>query len=438
MRNASTLELLRSGALSGAQRLDLSGCGLHELPAEVFGLADSLEVLDLTNNALSALPDALPRLHKLRIIFASGNRFTALPEALGRCEALEMVGFKANRIRDVSAAALPARLRWLILTDNEIEALPAEIGSCQRLQKLALAGNRLQALPDAMQDCKNLELARISANRLSALPDWLLALPRLSWLAFGGNPFSLGREQDALAHTPLPSVDWSCLQLQQQLGEGASGVIHRARQLPDGAAVALKIFKGEVTSDGLPSSEMAAALHAGAHPNLIPVLGRLRGHPAQAQGLLMQLVAPEFRSLAQPPSMASCTRDVYAPGTCFDIATLRGLAGGMASALAQLHQRGLTHGDLYAHNILHNGRGQACLGDFGAASFVPANLPPAQGLALQRLEVRAFGCLLEELIERCREGASPALHALHALRDACLNEAPARRPLFGEVAQALC
>ncbi len=100
-----------------------------------------------------------------------------------------MVGFKANRIRRVPAAALPPRLRWLILTDNQLSELPPEIGRCTRLQKLMLAGNQLQSLPAEMANCTGLELLRIAANRLSALPEWLLSLPRLSWLAFAGNPF---------------------------------------------------------------------------------------------------------------------------------------------------------------------------------------------------------------------------------------------------------
>lgn len=35
-----------------------------------------------------------------------------------------MIGFKANRIREVPARALPRQLRWLILTDNDIERRP--------------------------------------------------------------------------------------------------------------------------------------------------------------------------------------------------------------------------------------------------------------------------------------------------------------------------
>ncbi|MEN1436751.1 protein kinase, partial [Pseudomonas aeruginosa] len=45
-----TLQQLRSGELAGATRLDLS-CGLREFPREIFELADSLEVLNLSGNA---------------------------------------------------------------------------------------------------------------------------------------------------------------------------------------------------------------------------------------------------------------------------------------------------------------------------------------------------------------------------------------------------
>ena len=121
-----SLEQLRRGELAGITRLDLAA-DLDEFPREIFDLADSLEVLNLSGNRLTALPHDLARLHRLKVLFCSDNPFEALPEALGDCPQLEMVGFKANRIRQVPAAALPARLRWLILTDNRVEALPAEM-----------------------------------------------------------------------------------------------------------------------------------------------------------------------------------------------------------------------------------------------------------------------------------------------------------------------
>ena len=429
----NTLEQLRTGALQGTQRLTLRA-GLRDLPEAIYTLADTLEVLDLSGNELSDLPQDLARLHRLRVIFCSDNRFTRLPEALGRCEALEMVGFKANRITEVPAAALPPRLRWLTLTDNRIAVLPDELGRRPWLQKVMLAGNQLCALPDALSGCERLELLRISANRLEGLPDWLLTLPRLSWLAHGGNPFSAAQEAAALKQALMPRVPWPQLAVQALLGEGASGHIYRAAH-PGGEAVALKVFKGEVTSDGLPATELAACLQAGSHPQLIPAIGRLSGHPDGADGLLMPLVNPEFRTLAGPPSLASCTRDVYDPALRLTPRAVLTLAAGIADALAHLHACGLSHGDLYAHNILHDGLGQARLGDFGAASFL-SSVPPAQAARLRALDVRALGCLMEELLGCCNE-ATPALTSMSALSQACLQADVNSRPSADEVAQRL-
>jgi hypothetical protein len=432
-----TLEQLRAGALVGVKRLQMRG-GLTQFPRKIFDLADTLEILDLSSNALSSLPDDLPRLHKLRIIFCSDNQFTELPAVLGACPALTMVGFKANQIRTVVAASLPAQLRWLVLTDNLIAELPDELGRRPAMQKLMLAGNHLRALPSSMAQLHRLELLRISANQLTEMPAWISALPRLTWLAYAGNPFCAPQEL-AMTGTPSAAIGWEQLTLKQKLGEGASGVIHRAGYRHDGVAedVAVKLFKGAMTSDGSPLCEMAACIGAGAHPNLIPVGGHLERHPDATHGLVMSLIDPEFINLAGPPSLDSCTRDIYDDGKRFDLAAALEIAHGIASAAAQLHRRGIMHGDLYAHNVMHTRSGNSLLGDFGGASFYdPAS---AEAAALQQLEVRAFGFLLEELSERCDapSSAQPALNGLRTLRDACLHSDRAQRPLFADIESQL-
>jgi len=434
-----TLEQLRAGALTDHPRVTVRA-GLTEFPTEIYQFADQLEILDLSGNALSALPDDLPRLHKLRVLFCSDNQFTDLPPVLGQCQSLRMVGFKANQIRSVSAASLPPHLRWLTLTDNQITELPGAIGQCTHLQKLMLAGNRLRALPPSLAACQRLELLRIAANDLRALPQWLLDMPRLSWLAFGGNPLGADLEAQALAlgGAALPNIAWSSLQLHELLGEGASGVIHRASHLADGAAhdTAVKLFKGAMTSDGLPRSEIAACLRAGRHAHLIALRGRVSAHPQGNDGLVMDLMDGAFQNLAAPPSLDSCTRDIYAAERRFELATALRIAAGVASAARHLHRQGVLHGDLYAHNTLTTAQGQAKLGDFGAASLY---LPDDVGLGekLQRLEARAFGCLLEELLERVDAWAAPLLTELKTLQARCLGNLPADRPLFAEIEAAL-
>ena len=81
------------------------------------------------------------------------------------------------------------------------------------------------------------------------------------------------------------------------------------------------------------------------------------------------------------------------------------IASGIASVAEHLHRQGITHGDLYGHNILWNEHGDCLLGDFGAASF-HATSDSLESRALQRIEVRAFGVLLGELLERIESGLS--------------------------------
>src|SRR6185312_6149468 len=104
--NLSTLADLRAGRLAGVTHLDLRHCGLDEFPREVFALADTLAMLDLSGNRLRTLPDDLPRLRVLRTLFCSNNLFETLPPSVGACPELDLVGFKANAIAHVPAEAL--------------------------------------------------------------------------------------------------------------------------------------------------------------------------------------------------------------------------------------------------------------------------------------------------------------------------------------------
>lgn len=117
------LEDLRQGKYSGFQKLKLA-CELKELPIEVLDLASSLEVLDISGNKLTEFPLGFARLQKLKILFCSDNCFRQYPQILSEMPALEMVAFKNNGMRVILERSFGHGLRWLILTNNELTALP--------------------------------------------------------------------------------------------------------------------------------------------------------------------------------------------------------------------------------------------------------------------------------------------------------------------------
>lgn len=430
---------LRSGEYHGTKRLRLISCGLSEFPREILSLAESLEMLDLSGNPLSKLPEDFHQLHNLKIAFFSDCKFTIFPKQLAQCYSLEMIAFRGNAMTIIPERAFPPQLRWLILTNNRIESLPRSIGQCHRLQKVMLAGNRLTTLPDEMVNCKKLGLLRISANNITHIPAWLFTLPELAFLSFAGNPCAPSFEDNAV----LNSIDWSELSVNEILGEGASGIISkgawRTKADDQEKPVAIKLFKGSVTSDGSPADEMIACIMAGSHPNLIDPIGKIQDHPECTPGLVLQLIPPHYKNLGLPPTLQSCTRDSFPPGTAFTAKKCLAILRSVASAAAHLHARGIAHGDLYAHNILIDDAGHALLGDFGAATIYSNTSVSAT--AFEGLEVLAFGHLIEDLVGLVDHGSlemeGSFLDAIFQLYTCCTKASVMERPSFAKVYRVL-
>ncbi|RZK79872.1 MAG: protein kinase [Pedobacter sp.] len=421
-----TLQQLKNGELKGVTALKLSE-GLNKFPMEIFELAETLESLDLSKNNLKDLPANFGLLKKLKTFFCSENNFSHLPEVLADCPLLDIVGFKSNKIDKVSPRSINSNLRWLILTNNNINEIPSTIGDCSRMQKLMLAGNRLKTLPEELSKCQNLALLRISANQLSALPEWLLKMPKLAWLAFSGNPFV-----KPLQVTPLKLLEWSRIKLNHILGQGASGVIYHATLPAEEAKdIAVKLFKGEVTSDGLPEDEMNTCITAGLHPGLIKLLGQISNHPEQKKGLVMELIPANYYNLGEPPSLESCTRDIFLENFSLTSGQALKIATTIASVAAQLHSRNIMHGDLYAHNILIDQDCNTLFSDFGAASIY-------ENPSLELIEVRAFGYLLADLIHLSRaESHTAVARKLQAVQTDCLQHSIDLRPQFQSIVHQL-
>ncbi|MEO0947677.1 MAG: protein kinase, partial [Cyanobacteria bacterium J06641_5] len=241
----------------------------------------------------------------------------------------------------------------------------------------------------------------------------------------------------------LPIIHWDELEVGPVLGQGASGVIYKgfwkanSGELPQ--EVAIKLFKGDITSDGSPLDEIQACIAAGDRPNLVTVLGETTGNPEGKSGLVFEFLPADYTILGNPPSLDSCTRDTYPEDKAFALSEILAIARGIASVVAHLHAQGIMHGDLYAHNILVNATGEAILSDFGAASFYnPMGSTIEKNVEL--MEVRAFGYLLEDLLDRhspTQQGDPIVLNHLYQLKQDCLRSDRERRPRFEAICRGL-
>lgn len=428
-----TLEQLLSGELKGTKNLRLS-CGLLTFPNEILDLSDTLEFLDLSGNELSELPSDFGRLAKLKIVFLSYNKFKEVPKVLADCVSLTMIGMRANQITQFPENSLPITVQWLILTNNQLEFLPKSIGKCRELKKVTIAGNKIKELPKEMANCTNIELLRISANELTSIPSWIYKLPRLSWLAYSGNPCCHTLDDES----ELKKISWKDLTIKEPLGEGGSGIVYKATcESVDEEYVALKIFKGEVTSDGYPEDELHMCIAAGLHESLALIIGKLYDHPEGKQGLIMELIGSEFSNLGNPPSFDTCTRDVFSEESVFYVDEILNITLSVASAVLHLHEKGIMHGDIYAHNTMVDSLGNALLGDFGAAT--PYDKLSEYAESLEKIDVRAYGCLLEDLLRYAAKDEEE-IEAVNSMRDLlkeCLQEDVLSRPRFSDIYKCL-
>jgi len=402
------LDALDRGELADVEELDLSNCGLEQLPESV-GELKKLKFLNAGGNALRALPASFGALKNLCVAFFLGNAFEEVPEVLGTLPNLFMLSFKANRVARVPETSLAPSLGWLILSDNAIETLPDSLGRCAPMRKLMLAGNKLKSLPESARNLHNLELLRLADNAFETIPEWLYELPKLTWLAVAANPCTnvhADRANEKANHAELPVVEWSELGVAddaEALGSGASGVVYAGEW--NGSSVAVKVYNNAAkTSDGRPEDEMTASVLAAtiASPGAVKTVGRFKR--ANTKGLIMEFLDSEWTMLGNPPNFDTVTRDVYDADVRFTHREIWAVARDITSALRELHSLGIAHGDVYAHNILYirestsSHTPKAKLGDFGAAFFYDVTSPIASTIQLN--EARALGAILEELCDR--------------------------------------
>lgn len=247
----------------------------------------------------------------------------------------------------------------------------------------------------------------------------LLRLPNLCWVGLSNNPF-LRRVESRPVAAELPVLHDLPIESGRVIGQGAGGITRQVNW--NDRFVAVKTFAGSMTSDGTPTSErnvtLAASSDCGPSECLIELLGVT---PPPQQALVMEFLE-NVQALAQPPSLVSCSRDVYNPSQSITSSEARAIASKLLNMLTKLHTVGICHGDFYGHNILvqSNDPTTIKLSDFGAAFFYDREA--TYGSLVERVELRAFAVLVDELVKLVPTSERDECSNLADLAMACRDE----------------
>jgi len=151
--------------------------------------------LDLSNNQLTTLPEAIAQLSNLSLLDLSDNQLTRLPEAIAQLSNLSWLNLSDNQLTTLpEAIAQLSNLNVLYLSDNQLTRLPEAIAQLSHLRVLGLSDNQLTTLPEAIAQLSHLIVLYLSDNQLTTLPEAIKQLSQLEKLDLRGNQLNIPAE----------------------------------------------------------------------------------------------------------------------------------------------------------------------------------------------------------------------------------------------------
>lgn len=180
--------LIEEAVMRNANELDLSGCGLVEIPESIVQLS-KLRKLDLSKNLLTEVPEYLSKLSQLEHLNLSSNLLLSLPESICKLTKLLFLDCLRNNLQELPEfLGLLTRLQSLNISDNYLIRLPESICELMQLKSLNASNNYLRDLPQAFGRLSQLQHLDLSINKLSELPETVLELMSLNQLYLHDNP----------------------------------------------------------------------------------------------------------------------------------------------------------------------------------------------------------------------------------------------------------
>lgn len=155
--------------------------------------------LSMRRRGLTDLPAEAFTYSKLWTLLLDDNQIEHLGADVGVLSSLTTLDLRNNRLTSLPPEiGLLVNLRALYLQGNQLVALPPEIGQLTNLRILDLGGNQLEALPDQIGRLGRLHVLELAGNRLTRLPESIGDLADLEALDVGHNqleglPQSVGR-----------------------------------------------------------------------------------------------------------------------------------------------------------------------------------------------------------------------------------------------------
>ncbi|XP_011709738.1 E3 ubiquitin-protein ligase LRSAM1 isoform X3 [Macaca nemestrina] len=162
--------------------LDISKCELSEIPFGAFATCKVLQkkpnmaahlstqvLIVHTNHLTSLLPKScsLLSLATIKVLDLHDNQLTALPDDLGQLTALQVLNVERNQLMQLPRSiGNLTQLQTLNVKDNKLKELPDTLGELRSLRTLNISGNEIQRLPQMLAHVRTLEMLSLDASAM--------------------------------------------------------------------------------------------------------------------------------------------------------------------------------------------------------------------------------------------------------------------------------
>ncbi|XP_051005762.1 DISP complex protein LRCH3 isoform X2 [Acomys russatus] len=167
---------LEEAAATGV--LSLSGRKLREFPrgAANHDLTDTTRA-DLSRNRLSEIPMEACHFVSLESLNLYQNCIRYIPEAILNLQALTFLNLSRNQLSTLPVHLCNLPLKVLIASNNKLVSLPEEIGHLRHLMELDVSCNEIQTVPSQIGNLEALRDFNVRRNHLVRLPEELAEVP---------------------------------------------------------------------------------------------------------------------------------------------------------------------------------------------------------------------------------------------------------------------
>ena len=174
----------------------------------------SITFLDMSNLSIKIIPEWVFQRTKIEHLILDNNELIEVPAEIGKLRNLKVLSLSNNKLQELPDQIWKLNLRVLYLDKNKFTKIPSEIKDLAQLCFLNLATNKLGIFPEEICNLQSLTTLNLSDNLLQTLPNTFSNLSKLQILLIGNNPFSKLSKQIFKINT-LTNLELSAIGLQE-------------------------------------------------------------------------------------------------------------------------------------------------------------------------------------------------------------------------------